>query len=108
MRRREILSPTAAGPSAWVPLDTNVQNFEVSAYVNMNGATLTYSVEVTYDDLMTQGAPTPVAFAAPAGLTAQTANAAGQLSGPITGARINVTAHTSGQARLALIQQGLQ
>lgn len=108
MRRVDILSPAATGPSAWVPVDNNVQMLQLSAYVNMNGAVLTYSVEVTYDDLMTQGAPTPVAFAGPAGLTAQSANAAAQISGPITGIRINVTAYTSGRARLSVIQQGLQ
>lgn len=108
MRRRESAAIASVAASPWIPLDNNVNPWAVSAEVTISGgASLTYSVEVTYDDLF-DSSVTPVAFPAPAALTTQTANAAAALPNPVTGVRLNVTIRASGSAVLTVIQQGLQ
>ena len=62
---------------------------------------LTYSVEYTLDDI--QSGDTPV-WHAHTDLTAKTANATGAIYSPVSGIRLNVTAHVTGNAAMKILQ----
>ena len=91
---------SAAGPGAPIVLDYRAANFitELSGVIS-GGGSLTWKVQYTTDDVFAAGYnpatgnwfDTPVAT-----LTAQTTSNAGQLPGPVTACRFNITSYTSG------------
>jgi hypothetical protein len=72
------------------------------------GASLTYSVEHTFDDInaSTFNAGTATWFQN-SGLTAQTTSKDGNYSAPVMAIRLNVTTWVSGTATITVIQSGI-
>lgn len=108
------LTLSGTGKTSCVPILSVVNQNRASApwlqpmiavYLS-SGASLTYSVEVTNDDVLAPGYSAAsgnwVGFT---GMTAQTASAAGTLGAAATCVRLNVTAYTSGTAYIQVSQQ---
>lgn len=92
-----------------IPMDTFQNPFNVGIGVTVSaGATLTYKVQHTFDDVFS---PTFVASSATwfdhATLTGKTASSDGNYAYPITALRLNVTAYTSGSATITVVQAGM-
>lgn len=99
--RPTSVSRSAAGTSAWIPLDYRQSPFNVGLGLVISG-TNTVDVEHTFDDVF-DSSVTPTAFTHST-LTAKTANADGNYAFPIRAVRLNVTAYTSGTATLTILQ----
>src|SRR5690242_4662556 len=107
---RVTVSSQAA--SAPVPLNNLVQPFNVGiGCVISAGASLTYTVQHTFDDVFssTFNPSTATWFNHDdSGLVSQTGNANGNVAFPVTAVRINVTAYTSGSVTMTVIQAGIK
>ena len=92
-----------------IPLDTYQDPFNVSIGVSLSGgATLTYSVQHTFDDVQAAGFdPTTATWFSNSGLSAKTTSLDGNYAFPVTAIRLNVTAYTSGTATMTVIQSGM-
>lgn len=104
--RVTVSSQTA---SAVIPMDIYIDPFNVSVGVALSaGATLTYTVQHTFDDVFspTFNAATAVWYPN-ASLAAKSASADGNYAFPVTAIRLNVTAYTSGSATMTLVQAGI-
>lgn len=99
--RPTIVSRSAAGTSAWIPLDYKQSPFNVGLGLVISG-TLTADVEHTFDDVF-DSTVTPTAFKHTS-LVGKTASADGNYAFPIRAVRINNTAFTSGSATLTILQ----
>lgn len=99
------LTVGAQASSAIIPLDWREDNFKVALAVVLSaGAVLTYTVEHTFDDIQ-DSTVTPTWFDTD-GLTALTANDESNFAFPIIACRLTVTAYTSGDATITVIQSG--
>ena len=94
--------------SAPIPLDIHQDPFNVSLGVVLSGgASLTYSVEHTFDDVFAAGfTPASATWFANSGLGAQTTSRDGNYAFPVTAVRLNVTARVGGSATMTVIQAG--
>lgn len=99
----------AAGPLVPVVLDTYRGPFNVGmAVVLAPGASLTYTVEHTFDDVFAANFnPTTATWFPNVAMTAKTSSADGNYAFPVTAVRLNVTAFTSGSAMFTVIQSGM-
>lgn len=99
----------SATTSQVVPLDQYISPENVSIAVVLSaGASLTYKVQYTFDDVFAAGfAPATANWNDHATLVAKTASADGNFAFPVTGVRLNVTPYTSGTATLVVLQAGL-
>lgn len=105
MPRPISVTVSSATQSAWLPVDNNQTPFNVGMGVVLSGgATLTYTVEHTFDDIQNSSV-TPTAFSNE-GLKNQSINNDGNYAFPVRAVRLNVTAHTGGDATLTIIQGG--
>lgn len=99
---------TVASASASTPfvLDQRAQNFQVTLGCDVSaGATLTYSVQYTFDDPFQPGwNPATANWQNHPTLTSRTASDASNLAFPARAVRINVTSYTSGSVRFTVIQ----
>lgn len=96
-----VSSQAASNP---VPLDWKRTPFAIGFCVELSGgATLTYTVQHTFDDI--NNGETAVWFDH-SSVTGKTANADGNYAFPVTAIRLNVTAYTSGTATLKALQGG--
>jgi len=103
--RPVTLTVNSQAASATIPLNWRQGDFKVAfAVVLSGGASLTYSVEHTFDDIQ-DSSVTPTWFGTN-GLTALTATNEGNIAFPVRAARLNVTAYTSGDATITVIQSG--
>jgi hypothetical protein len=76
----------------------------VLAYVS-SGASLTYNVEVTSDDVTVPGYVSASGLWQPfTNMSGLTASVCATLGAAVRGFRLNVTAHTSGSVTLAIVQ----
>lgn len=100
--RPKSITLTATGTSNWIPMDFRQAPFNVGIGVKINSGTATYTVEHTFDDVY-DSAVTPVAFSN-SGITAQTTNKDGNYAFPVRAVRLNVTAGTSPNVTMTLIQ----
>ncbi len=99
----DTVGSQAAGTT--IPLDWRETDFKVALGVVLSaGATLTYSVEHTFDDIQ-DSSVTPTWFTND-GLSALTVSADGNIAFPVKACRLNVTAFTDGTATLTVIQSG--
>lgn len=96
---------TAVANTPWIVTDTFVEDFQASFMVEVVSGSPTYSVQVTYDELMQVGAPAPVAFDV-TGLTGETTNQNGAVTEPVSGIRAQLTTGT-GTIRLLVLQGGI-
>ena len=101
--RPTSVTNTATGVSAWIPVDYTQANFNLGITVDVSaGATLTWVVEVTSDDIY-DSSVTPTAFTAPAPLDTGTTDEVGNITIPIRAVRLNTTI-TSGTAKMTIVQ----
>lgn len=91
-----------------IPLSTYADPFNVGLGVKLSaGASLTYTVEHTFDDVQSASfTPATAVWYSNATIVAQTTNKDGNYAFPVTAIRLNVTAWTSGTATLTAIQAG--
>jgi hypothetical protein len=91
------------GVTPWVPVDYRQAPFEIGIGVALTaGATLTYSVEHTFNDIQ-DSTVTPIAYQN-VGLTNKVTNDDGNYAFPVRAVRLNVTVYTSGSATMTLLQ----
>jgi len=92
-----------------IPLDTYQVPFNVSIGVVLSvGASLTYSVEHTFDNVQADGFdPSTATWFSNAGLSTKTTSLDGNYSFPVTAMRLNVTTYSSGTATMTVIQAGM-
>ena len=92
-----------------IPLDVNNGPFNVGVGVAVTGgATLTYTVQHTFDDVWAPGFdPTSAVWFPNSSLAAKTASLDGNYAFPVTAVRLNVTAWTSGTATMTVVQAGM-
>lgn len=92
--------------SAWIPVDWTKMDFNLGIMVDVSaGATLTWGVQITTDDIF-DSSVTPTAVSAPSssGLDTGTGDEIGNITIPCTAVRLNVSAHTSGSAVMTVVQ----
>jgi len=111
MARPVRQSYTTAGTGQTSPVILNNLNgspFNVNIGVDLSaGATMTYTVEYTLDDVFSQTfSAASATWFSTTGLTALSADAAGGITVPVTAVRLNVTAWTSGTVAFTVIQTG--
>ena len=101
--RPTSVTVSATGTSAWIPVDYRQAPFNLGIAVDVSaGATLTWVVEVTMDDVF-DAAVTPVAITAPSPLEAGNADEIGAITIPCRAVRLNATI-TGGTATMTVIQ----
>ena len=110
MRPVQLPAQSAVGPGPLVVLDYRAANPVTTVnVVNTPGAALTYSVEVTTDDVFNPAYnPLTGSWVAhpSANLTGASTTQAAVTALPFTAARLNVTAYTSGSAGMKVICAG--
>jgi hypothetical protein len=107
--RRITVTVGSQSASQPIPLDNYQGPFNVGIGVALSaGATLTYTVEHTFDDVFspTFNASTAVWFSN-SGLSAKTTSLDGNYAFPVMATRLNVTSYTSGTATMTVIQAGM-
>ena len=107
MARPMRVTASAAGPtSPFILNQAGPSPFNVGIGCAISaGASLTYSVEYTFDDVFAQNYnPATGNWTALTGLTAQTASKDGNIAYPVMAVRLNVTAYTSGSVTMTVIQ----
>ena len=101
---------TAAGPAylngGVCPVTPNAQGVPASILLKVStGAVLTYNVEVTGDDVQAQGyVPNNGVWVPFPGFVGLTASQAGSLGALVRGLRLNLTAWTSGNVIMQIVQ----
>ena len=101
--RPTSVTVSATGSSAWIPVDHTQRNFNVGIQVDVSaGATLTWVVQMTSDDIF-DSSVTPTAFTAPSPLDTGTGDEVGNITIPCRAIRLNATV-TSGSATMTLVQ----
>jgi hypothetical protein len=101
-----VSSQTSSAP---IPLDHYQGPFNVGIGVTLSaGASLTYTVEHTFDDVFspTFDASTATWFAN-SSLSAKTTSLDGNYAFPVMAIRLRVTTYTSGTATMTVIQAGM-
>lgn len=100
----------SAASSPPVVLDTYRDPFNVSIGVVLSaGATLTYTVEHTFDDVFANNFDANTAtWFANSGLAAKTTSLDGNYAFPVMAVRLRVTSYTGGTATMTVIQAGLR
>lgn len=95
--------------SAVIPLDMYQDPFNVGIGVALSaGATLTYTVQHTFDDVQASGFNASTAVWYPhSTLASKSASSDGNYAYPVTAIRLNVTAYTGGNATMTVIQAGM-
>lgn len=100
---------SAVGASEPIPLDHYRGPFNVGVGVVLSaGATLTYTVEHTFDDVFAPDFnPATAAWFPNAGLSARTASLDGNYAFPVMAVRLRISAYTSGSATMTVLQAGV-
>jgi len=95
--------------SAVIPVDTYQTPFNMGLSVVLSaGASLTYTVQHTFDDVQSPTFdPATATWFPHATLGAKTATSDGNYAFPITALRLNVTAYGGGNATMTAIQAGM-
>lgn len=105
MGKPTYVSQTGAGSSPWILINYHGQPVNTIAAVDVTGV-VNYTVEFTFDDILTVGAPAPVVWSDPA-LASKTTNQWGYMNEPYTAVRLTVNSG-AGTARMAIIQAGIK
>jgi len=101
-----VSSQTASAP---IPLDINQDPFAVSvAAVLSAGASLTYTVQHTFDDVFAANFnPATATWFNHASLATKTTSSDGNYAYPVRAVRINVSTYASGSVTFTVIQSGM-
>jgi hypothetical protein len=103
--RPQTIATTGTSVSVIVPFDTYRNPFNVGIGCVVNG-TATYTIQHTFDDVITQTASITWFNHDDASLVSTTTNANGNFAYPVSAARINQTAGT-GTVTVTFRQSGL-
>jgi hypothetical protein len=103
------LTVSSQAASKVIPLDTYQDPFNVSIGVVLSaGASLTYTVQHTFDDVQAANFdPSTATWFSNAGLASKTTSLDGNYTMPVTAVRLNVTTYGSGSATMTVIQAGM-
>ena len=95
--------------SAVIPMDTYQNPFHAGLGVVLSaGASLTYTVQHTFDDVQSESFnPATATWFPHATLAAKTASSDGNYAFPITALRLNVTVWAGGTATMTVVQAGM-
>lgn len=95
--------------SAVIPMDTYQDPFNVGLAVKLSaGASLTYTVQHTFDDVQAKNFdPSTATWYPHASLATKTASADGNYAFPVTAIRLNVSVYSSGSATMTIVQAGM-
>lgn len=98
-----------ASSSRPIPLDQYQSPFNVGVGVSLSaGATLTYTVEHTFDDVFASTFdPSTATWFPNTGLSAKTTSLDGNYAFPVVAVRLRVSSWTSGVATMTLVQAGM-
>jgi hypothetical protein len=99
----QVVTVSSQAASAWIPVDMYQTPFNIGFGVVLSGgASLTYTVEHTFDDVF-DSTVTPTAFPH-ASVASETTNQDGNYAFPVRAIRLNVSTYTSGTATLTILQ----
>lgn len=110
MRPVRVQLSNAVGVTPPIPLDINQSPFAVSIAVSLSaGASLTYTVEHTYDDIYAQGFdPSTAVWFSQTSLATKAVAAEGNYTYPVRAVRLSlVSPSSSGTATMTVIQAGM-
>lgn len=110
MRPVRVALSNAVGSTAPIPLDINQSPFAVSIAVALTaGASLTYTVEHTYDDIYAPDfSPSTAVWWSQTSLTTKAVAAEGNYTYPVRAVRLSLVApSSSGTATMTVIQAGM-
>ena len=106
MARQVDVTIYDVGASNTIGININLTPVNVAVAVTLSdGATLTYTVEHTYNDIWSAHNPNEIVWFP--FIENQSANSDGYYAFPVAGIRIRVTQHTSGTATLRVLQAGI-
>ena len=99
---------SSATASQVIPMNTYAVPFNVGIGCDVSaGASLTYTVQHTFDDVQSPSFnPSTATFFSNSTIVAQTGDKDGNYAYPVTGIRLLVTAWTSGSVTMTVIQSG--
>ena len=108
MARPVRVTVSGVNVSSPIPLNNYADPFNVGFGIKLSaGASLTYTVEHTFDDIFAAGFnPANAVWYSNATVVTQTTNKDGNYAFPVTAIRLNVTVWSSGTATLTSIQAG--
>lgn len=101
--RRQTTTVASQTTSSVIPVDRNQHPFNLSFAVTLGGGTMTYTVQHTLDDVQ-DSSVTPKWFDHSSVAAKVNVDADGNYAYPIAAIRLNVTAYTSGTAKLTILQ----
>ena len=109
MARPVRVTVGSATTSNVIPLDSYRNPFNVGLGCALSaGASLTYKVQYTYDDVFDNAFnPSTATWYDHATLAAKTTSSDGNIIVPVTAVRLNVTAYTSGTVTMTVLQSGM-
>ena len=109
MARPVRVATSGVSVTAPIPLNNYAVPFNVGFGVKLSaGASLTYTVEHTFDDVYAPTfSPSTAVWYSNATVVTQTANRDGNYAFPVTAIRLNITVWASGTATLTSIQAGV-
>ena len=100
------VSKTASGSTSTIPLNVNINPFNVGMAVVVSG-TVNYTVQYTFDNVWSSTYDSATAtWFDHASLAAQTTNQTGNFAFPVAGMRLTVNSG-SGTATMTVIQAGV-
>jgi len=104
--RVSLSSQTVSPP---IPLDVSQGPFNVGVGVAVStGASLTYSVQYTFDDVWAPGfSPSSAVWYSLISMSSKTASTDGNFAYPVTAIRLNVSVYGGGTATMTVIQAGM-
>jgi len=106
MARQVDVTIYDVGASNTIGININLTPVNVAVAVTLSdGATLTYTVEHTYNDIWSAHNPNEIVWFP--FIENQSANSDGYYAFPVAGIRVRVTQHTSGAATLRVLQAGI-
>jgi len=106
MARQVYVTIYDVGASNTIGININLTPVNVAvAVILSDGATLTYNVEHTYNNIWSAHNPDEIVWFP--FIENQSANSDGYYAFPVAGIRVRVTQHTSGSATLRVLQAGI-
>lgn len=101
----KVITLSATGVSAWIPINLNAFNYGVGLLVTLQGASGSFGVDVTGDKLVNIPAQQPTHVNQHDVLKNLTASTNSSLAYPCSAVRLNVTALAAGATvTLAVVQ----
>ena len=104
--RPQVLTQTATGTSAWIPMDFRKIPFNLGLQCVLNSGTATFNVEYTMDEIWTNSdtgnGTTIAAFVSP--ISAATTSTTSNIAFPVRAVRLNITAGSTPNLTFTALQ----